>query len=61
MQVEPTRLVELAASSESILGSMVEDWAGALDDLSPACSTLGDATGTAERVVLLRRLPGWCR
>lgn len=48
MQVEPTRLAGLAASSESILGSMVKDWAGALDDLSSACSTLGDATGAAD-------------
>ena len=46
MQVEPTRLVELAASSESILTSMVQDWAAALDDLSGACGALGDATGT---------------
>ena len=46
MQVEPTRLVELAASSESILTSMVQDWTAALDDLSGACGALGDATGT---------------
>ena len=46
MQVEPTRLVELAASSESILTAMVQDWAAALDDLSGACAALGDATGT---------------
>lgn len=45
MQVEPTRLVELAASSESILVTMQRDWAAALDDLSAACSALGDATG----------------
>lgn len=47
MQVEPARLVELAASSESILASMRQDWAGALADLSEACAGLGDATGTA--------------
>ncbi|MCW2739115.1 hypothetical protein [Nocardioides sp.] len=46
MQVEPTRLVELAASSETILDSMVQDWAVALDDLSGACQGLGDAKGT---------------
>lgn len=46
MQVEPTRLVELAASSESILASMVQDWATALDDLTGACQALGDAKGT---------------
>lgn len=47
MQVEPARLVELAASSESILTSMRQDWAMALADLSEACDGLGDATGTA--------------
>ncbi len=46
MQVEPTRLVELAASSEAILGAMTRDWAGALDDLVQACGALGDAAGT---------------
>lgn len=46
MQVEPTRLVELAASSESILAAMVQDWAAAAEDLSGACAALGDATGT---------------
>ncbi|WP_139227628.1 hypothetical protein [Nocardioides alpinus] len=45
MQVEPTRLVELAASSDAILATMRQDWAAALDDLSAACGTLGDATG----------------
>jgi hypothetical protein len=45
MQVEPTRLVELAASSESILTAMVHDWNEALDDLSGACNALGDAKG----------------
>ena len=47
MQVEPARLVELAASSESILSSMRQDWAAALADLTEACDGLGDATGTA--------------
>jgi len=46
MQVEPTRLVELAASSESTLAAMKQDWADALDELTAACATLGDATGT---------------
>ena len=46
MQVDPTRLVELAASSETVLATMVQDWAGALDDLAGACDALGDATGT---------------
>lgn len=46
MQVDPTRLVELAASSESILDAMLQDWSAALDDLSTACSGLGDAAGT---------------
>lgn len=46
MQVEPTRLVELAESSESILAAMLQDWAAALGDLTGACDTLGDAVGT---------------
>lgn len=46
MQVEPARLVELAASSESILTSMRQDWAMALADLTEACDGLGDVTGT---------------
>ena len=45
MQVDPTRLVELAASSEGILGAMVKDWQAAAADLAEACSGLGDATG----------------
>lgn len=47
MQVEPAKLVELAASSESILTSMRQDWEAAFADLSEACDGLGDATGTA--------------
>jgi hypothetical protein len=50
MQVEPTRLVELAAASESTLLAMKQDWADALDDLSAACSALGDAKGTSNVV-----------
>jgi len=46
MQVEPARLVELAASSEHVLDAMRSDWGTALDDLSGACRALGDATGT---------------
>ena len=46
MQVEPARLVELAASSESTLAAMAQDWASALEDLSGACRGLGDAKGT---------------
>lgn len=46
MHVEPARLVELAESSEAILATMRQDWAAAVDDLSVACGTLGDATGT---------------
>jgi len=46
MQVDPTRLVELAASSESILAAMAQDWSAALDDLAGACAGLGDAVGT---------------
>lgn len=45
MQVEPTKLVELAASSDAILATMRQDWAAALDDLAAACGTLGDARG----------------
>lgn len=45
MQVDPTRLVELAASSESILAAMALDWQAAAEDLAEACSGLGDATG----------------
>lgn len=46
MHVEPARLVELAESSEAILATMRQDWAATLEDLSVACGTLGDATGT---------------
>ena len=46
MQVDPTRLVELAASSEGILGAMVKDWQAAVEELDQACVGLGDATGT---------------
>ena len=46
MQVDPTRLVELAASSEGILAEMAHDWQAAVDDLAEACAGLGDATGT---------------
>ncbi len=45
MQVDPTRLVELAASSESILTAMALDWQAAAEDLAEACAGLGDATG----------------
>ncbi|MFC7361227.1 hypothetical protein [Nocardioides astragali] len=45
MQVEPAKLVELAASSERILAAMQQDWASGLEDLSGACRALGDATG----------------
>lgn len=47
MQVDPARLVELAASSEAILASMADDWAQAQDELQAACASLGDALGTA--------------
>jgi hypothetical protein len=47
MQVEPTRLVELAESSEAVLDAMVADWNAALDDLTAACGALGDTKGTA--------------
>jgi len=47
MQVEPTRLVELAGSSERVLDAMRQDWADAVDELAEACVALGDATGTA--------------
>jgi hypothetical protein len=47
MQVEPTRLVELAETSEVVLDAMVADWNTALDDLAGACTALGDAKGTA--------------
>ncbi len=46
MQVDPTRLVELASSSEGILTEMVQDWQAAVGELGEACSGLGDATGT---------------
>ena len=45
MQVDPTRLVELAASTESILTAMALDWQAAAEDLAEACAGLGDATG----------------
>ena len=45
MQVEPTRLVELAGTSESVLRSMAQDWSTALPDLAAACEGLGDAAG----------------
>ena len=45
MQVEPTRLVELATTSESVLRSMARDWSAALPDLATACDGLGDAAG----------------
>ena len=46
MQVDPTRLVELAASPEGILAEMANDWQAAVDELGEACAGLGDATGT---------------
>ena len=46
MQVEPARLVELAASSEHVLDAMRSDWSLALDELSGACGALGDNPGT---------------
>lgn len=46
MQVDPARLVELAASSESILTSMASDWVAAQHELVGACEALGDAIGT---------------
>ena len=45
MQVEPHRLVELAASSEAICEAMLQDWDDARDELAAACASLGDATG----------------
>ena len=45
MQVEPTRLAELAEASEGILATMADDWDAALPDLAPACDALGDAAG----------------
>ncbi|RYB94528.1 hypothetical protein EUA93_09335 [Nocardioides oleivorans] len=45
MQVEPTKLVELAESSESTLAAMQQDWALAIDQLAGACADLGDADG----------------
>ncbi len=45
MQVDPTRLVELAATSEAVLAAMSQDWSTAQDDLVEACSSLGDAAG----------------
>ncbi|GAB3017856.1 hypothetical protein GCM10011376_01600 [Nocardioides flavus (ex Wang et al. 2016)] len=46
MQVEPARLVELAASSEHVLEAMRHDWGLALDELAGACVALGDNPGT---------------
>lgn len=46
MQVEPARLVELAATSEGVLTAMRQDWAGAVEELAGACRFLGDANGT---------------
>jgi hypothetical protein len=48
MQVEPTRLVELAQESESILALMADDWEAALPALAAACDGLGDAAGALE-------------
>jgi hypothetical protein len=48
MQVEPTRLVELAASCEAVLTGMAQDWQLVLDDLAGACDALGDAAGTQD-------------
>lgn len=48
MQVEPTRLVELAEESEGILALMADDWNAALPALSAACEGLGDAAGALE-------------
>ena len=48
MQVEPTRLVELAGWSERVLDAMRHEWADAVDELGQACAGLGDATGTAD-------------
>jgi hypothetical protein len=45
MQVEPTKLVELAESSESTLAAMQQDWSLAIDQLAGACADLGDADG----------------
>ena len=47
MQVEPTRLVELAGSSQCVLDAMRHEWADAVDVLGQACAALGDAAGTA--------------
>jgi hypothetical protein len=48
MQVEPARLVELAATSESVLTAMALDWHAAAEDLAAACAGLGDAAGTLD-------------
>ena len=48
MPVEPTRLVELAASSEAILSAMAQDWQAAVDELGGACAGLGDAAGARD-------------
>ena len=48
MQVEPARLVELAAVSETVLAAMTDDWAAVRADLSAACDSLGDAAGALE-------------
>ncbi len=45
MQVEPTRLVELATSSERTLDALLDDWSSAVDDLAGACDALGDTVG----------------
>ena len=45
MQVEPARLVDLAASSDAVLTTMAREWADAQADLEAACTALGDATG----------------
>ncbi len=48
MQVDPTRLVELAATSERVLTEMAHDWQAAVDELGEACAGVGDATGTLD-------------
>ncbi|MCF6376169.1 hypothetical protein L2K70_00955 [Nocardioides KLBMP 9356] len=46
MQVDPARLVDLAASCEVILAEMAQDWRAVVGELGEACAALGDATGT---------------
>ena len=45
MQVDPERLVDLAASCDDIVAGVGEAWAAELEHLEGACADLGDTEG----------------